>query len=174
MKARSVSTPLDGAMDAARVAPRRPGRRASDPERALVIEAHHIIQRNIKALPSDARRDWLALVESASRDALGGEVEQTRQRREDAQRRAATRRQRKGEPAFHEQLQQAAQAHPSVANRARRLGAIKAILKELPDAKTKDVAKALRAQYLQIPQAAIDTLRKDIKVIKSGMRDTPQ
>ena len=160
-------------MDAARIAPRRPGRRASDPERALVIEAHYIIKRNIKALPSDVRRDWLALVESSSQDALGGEVEQTRQRREDAQRRAAIRRQRQGEQFVQEQMQQAALAHPNVTHRARRLDAIKAILGQQPNAKTKDVSKALREQFHHIPEAALDTLRKDIKAIKSGMRGRP-
>ncbi|HOB66993.1 MAG TPA: hypothetical protein PKI38_09750 [Ottowia sp.] len=157
-------------MDAARVAPRRRGRPPKDPDQVVVAEAHRIIARNLQAMPSDARRDWLALVDSSSAEALGDDI----QGREDAQRRAATRRRQQGARAFQEQMVQAAQAHPNVAQRAQRLGAVEEILRQHPGAKTKDVARALRERFPHMPEVAIDTLRKDVKTIKSGMPETSQ
>lgn len=170
MKGRPKKTPLEGVMDAARTAPRRAGRPARDPEQALMLEAFRIVERNIEAMPSDVRREWVAQVEHINQEVLRSETEKARQRKDAGLRLSAARRQL-SEPSIREQAQAAANAHPNVTHRSQRRGAIKAILEQQPGAKAKDVAKVLREQTRRIPEVALDTLRKDIKAVKFGMRD---
>ena len=166
-------TPLEGVMDAARAAPRRAGRPARDPERALMLEAFRIFERNIEAMPSDVRREWLAQTERVNQDVLVGEAERNRQRQDAVLRLNAARRQLSAQ-LIREQAQRAAQAQRTAKRRVQRRDAIKVILEQQPGAKAKDVAKALREQFRHIPEVALDTLRKDINAIKSGTLAGPR
>lgn len=126
----------------------------------------------IAELPSDFRRDFLEELR-----AFNGRPDDAvaRDRSDAAHERAFTRRKKLGDAGLSRAMRALERKHPQGAVRKARLTAIAALMAAVSEPqrlKTKAIARLLREQYPELPEAATDTLRKDIKAVKSGMRGT--